>query len=384
MTLAIFLDAILDETQHVSVTAELCKRVRFRRSSCQDCVDVCPDNAITFSPGPSINNNCSNCGLCQNVCPTEVFQSDVNRDHLFLKQVESQLSKDQTSGNNGRLFIHCTQAKKQNKKSIAIQCLGNLSENFFVGAALSGLAEINLAKGDCSQCRLKNGEALLTNSMTMSQKILENIGSTEILLCLKEAQKDSISDASLTRRELFSRISNWETVSATSVLSEQVYGEIYNKPLERKDGTRPSPKREILRNLIKLHGRANSNVRVNQQALPWKKMRVDAANCVACAICVNVCPTGAITKIFENNQVVRHLDSSLCTNCYLCQEACPEGVISFEETYATTDLINDQTYVVARIDMTLCAICGEAIPAGRGEICTTCEKRQITPMFTNV
>ena len=384
MTLGILLKTVLDETPHVSVTAELCKRVRFRRSTCQNCVDVCPENAITLSPGPGINDNCSNCGLCQNACPTEVFQNDVNRDQLLLKQVESLLSKDQTSDAKKGLFIHCSQAKKQNNNSLAIHCLGNMSENFFLCAALSGLAEMNLAKGHCSQCHLKTGETLLINSMTTSQEIVENIGLKKLALSLNEAQKDSIKDAPLTRRELFSRIAHRQIVGATSGLSEQADGEIANTPLEMKDGTRPSPKREILRNLIKQNGRGNTNVNINQQALPWKKMKVDEANCVACAICVNVCPTGALTKSFENNQVVRHLDSSLCTNCYLCQEACPEGVIGFEEAYAATDLINDQTYVVARIDMTSCAICGETIPAGRGEICTTCEKRQISPMFMNV
>lgn len=99
---------------------------------------------------------------------------------------------------------------------------------------------------------------------------------------------------------------------------------------------------------------------------------------------VNVCPTGALTKVFENNQVVRHLNNSLCNNCNLCQEACPENVISFVEDYAVTDLIEDKTHVVARIDMTSCVLCGEFIPAGHGEICTTCEKRQISPMFMNV
>jgi ferredoxin len=384
MTLGILLDAVLNETQHVSVTTELCKRVRFRRSTCKNCVDVCPDNAITLLPGPSINDNCSNCGLCQNVCPTEVFQSDVNRDQLLLKQVESLLGKDQTSGAKNGLFIHCSQAKKQNKNSLAINCLGNINENYFLDAALSGLAEMNLTKGHCSQCHLRNGEALLTNSITTYQEIVENIGLKKLALSLNEAQKDSIKDAPLTRRELFSKIAHRETVGATSVLSEQADGEIANTPPEMKDGTRPSPKREILRNLIKENGRSNTNKNINQQALPGKKMIVDEANCVACAICVNVCPTGALTKIFENNQVVRHLDSSLCTNCDLCQEACPERVISFEETYAAIDHMNEQSYVVARIDMASCAICGETIPARRGEICTTCEKRQISPMFMNV
>jgi len=384
MKLGIILDAVLDETHHVSVTSELCKRVRFRRSTCQNCVDVCPDNAITLSPGPGINDNCSNCGLCQNACPTEVFQNDVNWDRHLFKQVESLLSKDQTSGVKKRLFIHCSQAKKQNKNSLAIHCLGKLSENVFLGAVLSGLTEMNLAKGHCSQCHLKNGETLLTSSMTTSREMVENIGLNKLALRLIEAQKDSFKDAPITRRELFSKIVHRETVDATSVLSEQADGDIANTPLEMKAGTRPSPKREVLRNLIKQNGRGNNNVNTIHQALPWKKMKVDEANCVACAICVNVCPTGALTKIFENNQVVRHLDSSLCTNCYLCQEACPERVISFEKAYAATDLNKAHTYVVARIDMTSCAICGETIPARRGVICTTCEKRQISPMFMNV
>jgi len=389
MTLGILLNTVLDETPHVSVTAELCKRVRFRRSTCQNCVDVCPDNAITLSPGPGINDNCSNCGLCQNACPTEVFQNDVNWDRLLLKHMESLLSKDQTSGAKKGLFIHCSQAKKQNKNSIAIHCLGKLSENVLLGAALSGLAEMNLAKGHCSQCHLKNGETLLTNAMTTSREMVENIGLNKLALRLIEAQKDSFKDAPLTRRELFSKIAHRETVDATSFLSEQDDGDIANTSLELKAGTRPSPKREMLCKLIKQNVKkqneqGNTRVHIIQQALPWKKMKVDEANCVACAICVNVCPTGALTKIFENNQVVRHLDSSLCTNCDLCQEACPERVISFEETYAATDLMNAQSYLVARIDMTSCAICGETIPARRGEICTTCEKRQISPMFMNV
>jgi formate hydrogenlyase subunit 6/NADH:ubiquinone oxidoreductase subunit I/coenzyme F420-reducing hydrogenase delta subunit len=384
MKLGIILDAVLDETHHVSVTSELCKRVRFRRSTCRNCVDVCPDNAITLSPGPAISDNCSNCGLCQNACPAEVFQNDVDWDRLLLKKMESLLGKDQTPDAEKGVFIHCSQARKQHQNSLAIHCLGNMSENVLLGAALSGLAEINLAKGHCAQCHLKNGESLLTKAMTTTREMVESIGLNKLTLRLIEAQKDSVRDARLTRRELFSKIAHRETVDATSVPSAQGDGETANTPLELEDGTRPSPRRAVLCNLIKHNGRGNTSVSIIPQALPWKKMIVDEANCVACAICVNVCPTGALSKILENNQVVRHLDSRLCSNCSLCREACPERVISFEETYAATELSNEQSYVVARIDMTSCAVCGEIIPARGGEVCATCEKRQIAPMFMNV
>ena len=383
MALRFLLDA-LDETHHVSVATEFCKRVRFRKSTCQICLDVCPDNAITLSPGPSINDNCTNCGLCQNACPTEVFQNGVSMDQLLLKQVESLLSKDRTASNKKELFIHCSQAEKQDKESLAVPCLGNISENFFLGAALSGLDEVNLTKGHCSHCHLKNGEALLTNAMTTFQAMVENIVTEEFALSLRQEPRDNDVDAPSTRREFFSKIVHRATGDATATLSEQADGEITNVQLEIGDGTRLSPKREMLRKLIEQNGRDNANVDAKEQASPWKKMKVDEGNCVACGICVNVCPTGALTKTFESNQIVRHLNYSVCTNCYLCQEACPESVISFKGNYDVTDLVEDKKHVVARIDMSSCVICGEIIIAGRGELCTTCDKRQISPMFMTV
>ena len=375
MSVGIPLDAVLIETQAVSVDAELCKRVRYRKSTCQSCVDVCPDNAITLSPGPVINASCTHCGLCQNACPTEVFQNDVNVDQALLQQVGSPRSKDQAVANKNRVFIHCSQAETQDDNSLAIHCLGNMSENFFLGSALSGLDEIILTHGHCSQCQLKNAEGLFTKSIKTSQAIIKNMGLEKCAMTLIEEQKAHAEAPRLTRRALFSKI------SATSSLTEQVDEDVTNARLAMKDGTRFSPRRELLHKLIKQNALGVSDENVTQQGLPWRKMKVDEANCVACAICVKVCPTGALTKIFENNQVIRLLNDSVCTNCNLCQEACPEHVISFEEDYALTDLIEDKTYVVARIDMTSCAICGEIIPAGRGEICTTCEKRQIAPMF---
>ena len=76
----------------------------------------------------------------------------------------------------------------------------------------------------------------------------------------------------------------------------------------------------MLRSLLAEGGRGNTAGRnISGKAPPWHQMKVNEADCVACAICVSVCPTGAITKTFENDQIVRHLDSSVCTNCSLCE-----------------------------------------------------------------
>lgn len=41
--------------------------------------------------------------------------------------------------------------------------------------------------------------------------------------------------------------------------------------------------------------------------------------CINCDLCINVCPTGAITK--ENDEYV--LDEDKCINCSICSSACP-------------------------------------------------------------
>lgn len=111
-------------------------------------------------------------------------------------------------------------------------------------------------------------------------------------------------------------------------------------------------------------------------------MEVDEKNCIACGICVAVCPTGALRKERQNAQVIRYFNSALCSNCSLCEEACPKQVIRFATRVNMMDTIEGTTTVVARINLTSCTICGETIPETEGKVCITCQKRQLSPLFT--
>ena len=196
----------LASSQHMGATPELCKRTRFRKSTCQICVDVCPDAAITLAPGPTINDNCSNCGLCQTACPTEVFQRDVNLDQLLLAQVASLLRKDPVPGSKQRLSIHCSEACCQDEGAFEVHCLGNLTENSFLGAALAGLDEMHLVIGDCSKCHLESGVISLVNSIASSRAMMDAVEIESFALSIAEDQIDNSSDAPMGRRELFSRV----------------------------------------------------------------------------------------------------------------------------------------------------------------------------------
>lgn len=153
------------------------------------------------------------------------------------------------------------------------------------------------------------------------------------------------------------------------------------EPDAERSEKRLSPKRESLIQILKSYRKNNVNKFVH---LPyWKKMQVEQDKCVACATCVNVCPTGALTKMIKGNQLYRYYSSATCNNCGVCEEACPHQIIHFVENYKLDDIIEDQPQLVARVELTSCFICGETIPVSEGEICTTCDKRQLSPMFLN-
>jgi ferredoxin len=385
MPTGLLLDIVLQEDQRTPRFSGLCKRLRFSHSDCQRCVDICPENAITLDPGPSINDRCSSCGLCQTACPTEVFQGEIHTDQHLLSQITPFPGKDEPVVKERRLFVHCQQAEKQNETSFSIPCLGSITENFILGVALSGANELALTKGACSECRLKQGEQLLTNSIAAFDVLSKTMELQQFTLNLQEKQKEE--QATLSRRALFSSISGGQENRAESALSpkdEAIGTSSGRNPPQMTNGTRPSPKREFLRSILDKTPPNRSAVVAYEQSFPWGNVKIDEKNCVTCGICVNVCPTGAIYRKTKNEQLSHYFNASLCTNCRLCEEACPQKVISFEQDFLLTDVLKNEANAITRINLNACMICGEVIPAREGEICTTCDKRQMSSRFVGL
>jgi len=73
-------------------------------------------------------------------------------------------------------------------------------------------------------------------------------------------------------------------------------------------------------------------VRKHVTAIPW----VDAAKCVACGVCAESCPPGAITVGSAGTAAgtaaiapgTAMIDRHRCIRCFCCHEMCPEGAIS--------------------------------------------------------
>jgi NAD-dependent dihydropyrimidine dehydrogenase PreA subunit len=54
-------------------------------------------------------------------------------------------------------------------------------------------------------------------------------------------------------------------------------------------------------------------------------LTIDRSTCTGCALCVDACPTGAIS--LDEEAGVSTIDPALCNECLACAEVCPTGAI---------------------------------------------------------
>ena len=386
MATGIFLEVLLNQDHTISASPVFCGRVRFRKSTCQKCLEICPENAISLNPGPTINSNCNDCGLCQNSCPTEVFHNELHTDQYLVNQAKGFLGKDpqQIPGEKKLLCISCHRAENQDRNSLHLTCLGRITANIILGTALAGFDGVVLVKGICSQCRLQQGEKSITHSISASRLLLQSTGLTRFTIDIEEKEKKK--EALLSRRDIFSNISNTIKIKTASLVhhKEKAIRKKLTGISENKKHKRLSPGKEMLLSLLKQKRVVIPIAAHYMSDFPWGKIKIDEHSCSACGICLAVCPTGAIFKEIKQEHHFFYFNGSLCNNCSLCREACPENAIDFEEDFAFAAIVKEQANLVATITVASCIICGDVITARKTTVCPTCQKRQVRPMHVNV
>jgi len=78
---------------------------------------------------------------------------------------------------------------------------------------------------------------------------------------------------------------------------------------------------------------AKPNSSLNNKTGAWRSMRpvVDKNKCVACSICLKLCPDSAIDFKKFNNQDKASINYDYCKGCGLCAKECPFKAISMEK-----------------------------------------------------
>ncbi len=108
----------------------------------------------------------------------------------------------------------------------------------------------------------------------------------------------------------------------------------------------------------------------------------NAENCVGCRMCVDSCPSGALSSRFNGNLLTISLNAEICTGCGVCVDVCPFNALDLisrdklKEFKIEVDILRPEKtekrkyYMIARkvVDVSYCTGCGA---------CTVCPPKGI-------
>ncbi len=290
-----------------------CLRTDYFHNDCQECLQICPEEAIFFDRKRlSVDfEKCINCSVCLGVCPSEALSLDFFDPNAYVLKNSNHLS-----------------CKKD------IPCLSAFSSEHFISMALRS-DELFIDLSHCEGCNLNPENRTL-------ESIQARVGEAKRFLEESESGK-SIKQKPYEpqRRGFFKALYN----AAKDVASE---------PLPKSSIERLPVKTTLLKNSIKAEtSNLQSHISTSYSFLAQKGI---SDECTNCGDCVQFCPTNAL--FFSQDGAAIWFVAGRCIDCNICNDICKPKAVSDKEQI---DLI---TYAFDR---------GEELIHHRLEICNECK-----------
>jgi ferredoxin len=318
-------------------------------SNCTLCEANCPAKAVKVGAvGTKIEidwDKCTYCGICINICPTEVFAMREMSRSAFL---DTYLQK----ADKGVLKLSCKEAAEF--EGAVFECLGMLGVSEILYFYIHSCKEIIVSFNDCTKCLNKFGAEILKeelSELTMMGSHFEHLKDMQIIFSenrinitftrsfpAKEFEsKSSKKDEPVTRRgmfQLFGRNIADNAVRSAALLSPQ---EIPSRTPVRLTKEVPS-RRELFLDAISSMGKITEPV---IQISPYFfSQNIDTEKCTFCMICTRFCPTGAL-HCGEGGKDKILFTAAECTVCGMCLVSCYHKCIKPSKTINLRELFDE-------------------------------------------
>ncbi len=315
----------------IFIDGDCCIRHTFSKSHCRDCEDICPVDAIIFSPTPKINNDlCIECGLCFSACKFSAIQMD-NDDWEIVKSTRNMVNVD----------IGCVKSNSE----IKVACISRITEVLLVYWMLNG-KNVVIKTGVCARCRFKDSLAYFKENVRKAIVIARSLGLKSYFKLKKDVSRETyIPKGTVSRREVFSGM--------------------FKVFRRRKSQT----KRDLLLSLIK-----NREI-VEDITYPEIGLVSIDDNCNLCGVCEYICPADAILIKKDEDLGRVWFYPSLCVGCMECEKACIRTALSFKR--GSTRNFKDGIVSLFEAKKNVCKVCGKEFYASDvQDVCPICKNKE--------
>lgn len=299
-------------------------------AGCHICATVCPQNTLSFHNGTWTATNCSLCGICVMVCPTQVFQIDF--PNLINQPAQN-------------LILCCNQNASAPTEALRINCLQQLNPLAIIHLLYRHTSvTIYLPMEYCKQCTHQWYAQGLIQQLSAYQLPPEKL---KII-----TQEFPAPTEENQRRELFRDLFHRTEDKSKQILihaAETIHAEFASQEIAQKEPAIFPSRLPLYALYLK-----NELPVTATQELPFRQLNCTA--CTFCGACMHICPTNAIDikKTEDKKQLLFHPE--LCINCNLCKEICMQHGLEWED-YFTAEHFTQSPIPLAHSSEHICSLC---------------------------
>lgn len=347
------------DSSKITVNQSRCVLVRNRNAECLRCLEACTTGCISYDEEEGevrvSSEKCIGCGACATACPTGALLPKEPDDARLFSDV---LGKCEAC--DGHAVVVCDRLLERASgmydpgKVTSVACLGRIDEGMILALAAKGAKAVTLVHEECGACEHSQGMETVRMVRENADVLLETWGSDvrlkvsgKIPSCVRRLDEAEFDEG---RRAWLKGVKDDAAKTASTVAVAAIddkFGVEHAEPPKYvrvgEDGVMPQfvpDRRRRLNAALEALGEP-ADVMIDTRL--WGHVVIDEQLCSSCRMCATFCPTGALRRFDESEDVMGVTHSpSLCVKCRMCENICPEHAIELSELVFAVDMLKDE------------------------------------------